>query len=129
METRVSVDTTTNGAATAVAGTASVVSTSVNGVNDAPTLGASAGLSLSEGSTGNVSSAALSVSDIDHPPGQIQFTVVSSPANGRLELTTSPGAPIGAFTQADIDAGRLVYVHDGSETTGDRFEFTYDDGA
>ncbi|NIR31417.1 MAG: hypothetical protein GWN84_19315 [Gammaproteobacteria bacterium] len=32
------------------------------------------------------------------------------------------------FTQDDIDSGRLVYVHDGSETTTDSFTFDVTDG-
>ena len=55
--------------------------------------------------------------------------MTAAPLNGRLELTTAPGATITTFTQADIDAGRLVFVHDGAVSTGDSFTFTVSDGA
>ena len=57
------------------------------------------------------------------------YTVTTGPVNGQLELTTAPGVAISAFTQADINAGVLVYVHDGSQTTSDSFTFTVSDGA
>jgi hypothetical protein len=36
---------------------------------------------------------------------------------------------ITSFTQDDIDNNRLVYVHNGSQTTSDSFDFTVNDGA
>ena len=47
----------------------------------------------------------------------------------RLELTTAPGVAITSFTQADINAGRLVYVNNGANSTSDSFTFTVSDGA
>ncbi len=55
-------------------------------------------------------------------------TVTSVPANGQLELTTGPGVAITSFTQDDINNNRLVYVHDGSNTTADSFDFSVNDG-
>ena len=51
----------------------------------------------------------------------VSYTVTGGPANGQLELTTNPTVAITSFTQDDIDAGRLNYVHDGSDTTTDAF--------
>ncbi len=36
---------------------------------------------------------------------------------------------ITTFTQADIDAGRVVFVHKGAAATSDSFTFTVSDGA
>ena len=44
------------------------------------------------------------------------------------ELTGDPGNPVTTWTQAQIDANQLVYVHDGSNTTSDAVTFTVDDG-
>ena len=44
--------------------------------------------------------------------------------HGRLEFTDNPGGAVTSFTQADINSGRLRYIHDGSETTSDSFGFT-----
>jgi hypothetical protein len=49
--------------------------------------------------------------------------------NGRLELPAAPGVAVTSFTQADINAGLLRYVHNGSASTGDSFTFTVSDGA
>ena len=34
----------------------------------------------------------------------------------------NPNVAISTFTQSDIDSGQLIYVHNGSETTGDVFQ-------
>ena len=54
--------------------------------------------------------------------------MTTAPVNGRLELTIAPGVAITSFTQADIDAGRLVFVHSGAVSTSDSFLFTVSDG-
>src|SRR5690606_11534059 len=40
---------------------------------------------------------------------------------------TAPGVAITSFTQDDLANGRVVYVHDSSETTTDSFDFTVKD--
>lgn len=86
------------------------------------------GLQADEGGTTAISEDALSVSDTDTSPDSIVFTVTSGPSHGQLELSSDPGTPVTQFTQADINAGLLQYVHDGSETTDDSFSFTVTDG-
>jgi hypothetical protein len=44
-------------------------------------------------------------------------------------MTSAPGTPVTTFSQADVAANRLIYVHDGSETPADTFSFTVSDGA
>ena len=55
--------------------------------------------------------------------------MTTTPANGRLELTSAPGVPITSFTQDDIDNNLLLYVQGGSQTTSDSFSFVVSDGA
>lgn len=83
--------------------------------NDLPVVVTNFGASVVEGSSVTVSTTNLSVTDEDALPNQILFTVVSPPVAGQLELTSAPGVAISSFTQEDIDAGRLTYIHDGSE--------------
>lgn len=109
---------------------ASAVSTfsiNVRPVDDAPVASVNTGLTLSEGGSAAITSAQLSTRDVDTAPENISYTVTSGPANGRLEFTDNAGTAITSFTQADVDAGRLRYVNDGSETTSDSFTFTASD--
>jgi hypothetical protein len=101
----------------------------VTAQNDAPTLAVNTGSTAAEGGFDTISSGELLVTDVDNTAAQLTFSVGTGPASGRLELTTSPGVSANSFTQADIIANRLVYVHDGSETTSDTFTFTVNDGA
>ena len=57
----------------------------------------------------------------------IVYAVASSPADGRLELASAPGVAVASFTQADVDAGRVVYVHGGGGAGADAFSFTVRD--
>jgi cytoskeletal protein CcmA (bactofilin family) len=51
--------------------------------------------------------------DPDDTPDHLTYTV-SNPAGGYVALATQPGTPVLTFTQADIEAGRVLFVHDGS---------------
>ncbi|HHJ15410.1 MAG TPA: hypothetical protein ENJ80_01810, partial [Gammaproteobacteria bacterium] len=105
------------------------VTINLNDIDDTPpSVVANNGLTLAEGGTATISSAILSVTDTQQPAGSVNYTVIGGLTNGQLELTTAPGVAVTTFTQADIDAGLLVYVHDGSETLGDNFDFNVDDG-
>jgi hypothetical protein len=101
----------------------------VTAVNDAPTVVINNGSTVAEGGTDTITGAELAASDVDNSDSQLAFSVGTGPAHGRIELTTAPGLSATSFTQADIAANRLVYVHDGSETLSDSFTFALSDGA
>ncbi len=101
----------------------------VTPVNDAPSLGANTGSTALEGGVDTITSSELRVNDVDSTAAQLTYTVTTLPTRGRLELTTAPGVSISTFTQADINANRLTYVHNGSETTSDSLGLTVSDGA
>ena len=105
------------------------VAITVNPVNDAPSLAMNAGSTVIQGLTDFITSGELQVTDADNTPAQLTYTVTTVPLNGRLELTTVPGVAITSFTQADINAGRLVFIHSGAVSTSDSFIFTVSDGA
>jgi hypothetical protein len=105
------------------------VAITVTAVNDAPVLGANNGSTVLQGLSGPITSGELQVTDVDNTPAQLIYTVTTAPIDGRLELTTAPGVAIMSFTQADINAGRLVFVHSGAVSTNDSFTFTVSDGA
>ena len=106
-----------------------LISVTVSPVNDAPVLASNTGSAVAEGGTDTLNASELAVTDVDNSAAQLTYSIATGPAYGRLELTTAPGVSATTFTQADIAANRLVYVHDGSETTSDSFTFTVSDGA
>ena len=71
---------------------------------------------MARGGTDPITIAELQVTDVDNTPAQLTYTVTVGPVNGQLELTIAPGLAINSFTQAQIDAGQVVYVHNGSFT-------------
>ena len=67
-----------------------------------------------------VAGAHLVFGDNDNSSIQRQYRVTAAPADGQLLLS---GASLGvgsAFTQDDLDSGRISYKHSGTETSTDR---------
>ncbi|MFK8014013.1 MAG: cadherin-like domain-containing protein [Gammaproteobacteria bacterium] len=87
---------------------------SVTSDNDAPVLGNNS-LTISEGATVILDSMNVSATDVDDANGTLQFTV-SSVTNGQFELVANAGVAITSFTQAQITAGAVQFVHSGGET-------------
>ena len=104
------------------------VSITVDGVNDAPTPSANNGATVGTGSSAAITAARLAFADVDNTAAELSYAVTAGPANGQLELTGDPGVAITSFTQADLDAGQVVYVHGGGSDTADSFTFSVNDG-
>ena len=119
--------TASDGAGGSIAAT--IFGITVTPVNSVPTLATNVGSTVIQGSTDLITSGELQVTDVDNTPAQLTYTVTVGPVNGQLELTTAPGVAVTSFTQADINAGRLVFVHSGADSTSDSFTFTVSDGA
>ncbi len=51
--------------------------------------------------------------DPDDAPDHLIYTV-SNPANGFVTLAKEPGTAVSNFTQADVEAGRVLFTHSGS---------------
>ena len=83
-------------------------------------------LTLSEGDTIAITSANLSSSDADNADGGLVYTI-SGVTYGQFEFVTTPGVAVISFTQADLDAGSIVFVHDGGELPPS-YEVTVSDG-
>ncbi|MBD0270239.1 MAG: hypothetical protein ICV77_18355, partial [Cyanobacteria bacterium Co-bin8] len=82
-------------------------------VNDAPTLTANA-FAIKEGETITLSSTSLLASDEETTdPTKLVYTV-DKVSNGSFRLTAG-GAALSTFTQADVNTGKVQFVHDGSE--------------
>ena len=94
-----------------------------------PVLVTNAGLTLTEGGVSNLSNTLLRVTDPDVTTAQVVYTLGGLPTVGSLSLNGAALSAGAKFTQADLDDGtRLVYRHNGSETTADSFSFTVTDG-
>jgi len=75
-----------------------------------------------------VAGAHLVFGDNDNSSIQRQYRVTAAPADGQLLLS---GASLGvgsAFTQDDLDSGRISYKHSGTETSTDSFSYVVSDG-
>ena len=82
-------------------------------VNDAPVILADT-LTVSKGGTVVLSSSNIDTVDPDNTPAQLTY-MVGSATGGRFELVAAPGVAITSFTQAQINAGAVQFVHDGGE--------------
>ena len=111
-----------DGAGAATTGTFSI---GVTLLNDQPLVVQNNALSVIEGAVGTISKAMLEFTDEESPtPGTLTYTVTSSTANGTVLLD---GAATTSFTQAQIDDGQVAYLHDGTETSSDSFDFSVSD--
>ncbi|MBZ9944661.1 VCBS domain-containing protein [Mesorhizobium sp. BR1-1-13] len=95
-----------------------------------------------EGSFSQITSAMLRAVDPDSTAQQVQYRITTAPAHGRIAYSTDGlnFTTIGvgsAFSQADLDAGRIYYLSNGDDPTSsgypstpdDTFVFTLADGA
>ncbi len=92
-------------------------------------LSVNTGITVQENALGNViTSAMLRADDLDNLSSQLVYTVTNSTSYGTLRLNGVAINNGGTFTQADLDANRVTYDHDGTEQFADAFTFTIDDG-
>ncbi|MDO6125070.1 Ig-like domain-containing protein, partial [Shinella curvata] len=104
--------------------TSSTFTFSVNHVNDAPKpMGSLKGV-VTEGRSYKLNPAAFKITDPDDDAADIHITV-SSVSAGKLLLN---GSVTTSFTVADLVAGKVIFVHDGSETLRASFKFAVEDG-
>jgi len=90
--------------------------------------GGLAGVTGSGTPTAPATGAYLSYSDSDNATDQRQYRITTAPAHGTVRLNGQVLGANSVFTQADLDAGRITYVHDGSETEADFFDYVVSDG-
>lgn len=94
----------------------------------APVIASNNGSTALEGGTDIITSSELSTTDADTAATAIVYTLTSLATNGTLTRNGSAIALNGTFTQADINANLIAYVHNGSETTSGSFGFSVTDG-
>lgn len=85
------------------------------------------GLRVVQGDVVALSPENLKAEDLDNPPDDIRFSVISKPNNGYLALEGKLNESIVAFTQSQINNGSIYFIHDGSTGSG-VFYFSVTDG-
>ena len=101
------------------------VTINVAPVNDAPVPGNNS-FNIRYGAALVLGTPSLSATDIDDAAGSLVFQV-SDVINGRFELVAAPGIAITSFTQAQVMAGQVQFVHNGGGIPS--FSLTVTDGA
>lgn len=106
----------------------SVFTITILPVNDAPTVSVNTPLTVSEGTTAVITPNRLLATDPDGPT-PLTYTLEALPTNGTLRRGNQTLSVGQTFTQADIRDGQITYLHNGTETTSDSFQFSLSDGA
>lgn len=105
--------------------TATLPQSAVVSFNAAPTLGNN-NLSIGQGQTIILSTSNLSATDPDDDGTTLTF-LISGVRGGRFELVSAPGVEVTSFTQGQVQAGQVQFVHDGS-TVSPTFNVAVSDG-
>lgn len=71
-----------------------------------------------------ISNTTLAVEDANHTASQLVYTLVEAPVSGDILVDSEAISAGGQWTQADIDARRLVYRHSNDDAEVDALRFT-----
>ncbi|KAM7415009.1 hypothetical protein PAMA_019706 [Pampus argenteus] len=102
------------------------ISVTVIPVNDEPPkLTRNTGLEVLAGEEADITPSMLNTVDADNPAEELVYHV-EVPTNGMVALKEAPEEGIFNFTQAHINKGEVIFIHEGEESGG--FSFTVTDG-
>lgn len=98
--------------------------------NVPPSIGGDLDVTVKRGRTVKITPADLKAIDPDDAPDALTFKV-SNVTGGMITQSGAPGLAADTFTQADLNAGRVYFAHDGSNAERASFEVVVsdDDGA
>ncbi|MFZ5941314.1 MAG: cadherin-like domain-containing protein [Bacteroidota bacterium] len=101
-------------------------------VDDPPVLVNNTGTTADEGGQVVLTNTMLLTTDAESTADKVIYTLdpigsSAYPLHGQLKKNDIPMQDGSTFTQEDVDLGHIVYVHDGSETLSDGFEFSVSD--
>jgi VCBS repeat-containing protein len=83
----------------------------VTGTNDAPVISGDKAISVARGGAVILTTADISASDVDNPDSEVVFLATVSGGSLRVD-----GDTVSSFSLAELKAGRVSYIHDGSST-------------
>ncbi|NXJ84191.1 CSPG4 protein, partial [Trogon melanurus] len=86
-----------------------------------PRLRVNSGLQLWEGTTAVIGPHILSAEDEDSPAEEVTYSI-QPPANGKVVLRSAPGTEVQQFTQAQINNGLILFMHQGPLDGGFAFD-------
>ncbi|XP_056388905.1 FRAS1-related extracellular matrix protein 1-like [Hyla sarda] len=86
-------------------------------------------VTLTEGDRVTLMTDVLMATDGTGKPEKLLYAVSVPPVHGQIEYINFPGVPISSFSQLDVAAQKVCYVHDNSrEADKDSFSFTVSNG-
>ena len=94
--------------------------------NVPPRLAGDLDITVKRGKSVIITTEDITAVDPDDTPDHLTYTV-SNQRNGFASLSAQAGTPIVNFTQADIEAGRVLFVHDGGDSTAASFDVIVED--
>ena len=100
----------------------------VTAVNDPPTIIGDDSFELSQGTSYVLTTTDLSARDPDDDAATLTWTLRLAPMNGRLAFRDTPDVAITTFTQAQLEAGDVFYIHTGADDSDDSFTVEVSDG-
>jgi len=96
--------------------------------NVPPTLAGDLDLTVDKGRSVRISLEDLNAVDPDDDAKSLTFTV-SRATNGFVTLAGAQSRPVTIFTQADLQSGRVLFIHDGTDTKVASFDIVVADQA
>ncbi|MDR6663754.1 T1SS-143 domain-containing protein, partial [Tardiphaga robiniae] len=93
-------------------------------MNDAPSLAGPLAATVTEGGIHTLTAAELGYTDPDNTASEVVFHV----SNVQHGIITNGGAPATSFTAAELAAGLIKFIHDGSEDSSTTFQVYVEDG-
>ncbi|XP_047206260.1 chondroitin sulfate proteoglycan 4 isoform X2 [Girardinichthys multiradiatus] len=102
------------------------ISVAIIPVNDEPPkMARNNGLEVLAGEQAVITASMLSTEDADTPAEELVYHI-EMPTNGVVALKEEPGESIQNFSQAHINRGEIIFIHEGEESG--EFSFTVTDG-
>ena len=100
----------------------------VTPVNDPASVNTNTGFSVAEGGSVVITNAMLNEGDPDDSGAGVSYLIRLGTNGGSIFLDGTVLNANDTFTQADVDAGRVTYIHAGGEDTTERIFLTILDG-
>jgi cytoskeletal protein CcmA (bactofilin family) len=96
--------------------------------NVPPTVAGDLDVTVAKGRSVTLTLEDLDAVDPDDDAKDLKFSV-SRATNGFVALSGAPARPVTAFTQADLQGGRVLFTHDGTDTKAASFDVVVADRA